>query len=145
MSPSYVAVRLQDSCCCISTEFQLVGEEEKDCAGLAIFQDNKNHIRFEYYGQEKSIRLIVCCKEKEEIVKETKDVVEAFQIVINGLKADFLWRKERGWTSFVSNVDIRFLSTESAGGFTGCTVGMYASSNGEKSQGYARFEKFIYT
>ena len=143
-SPSYAAVRLQDSCCYISAEFQLVSEEKKDCAGLAIFQDNKNHIRFEYYGQEKSIRLVVCCKEKEEIVKEIKDEAEAFKIFIKGLKADFWWRKERGWTSFASNVDLRFLSTESAGGFTGCTVGIYASSNGEKSQGYARFEKFIY-
>ena len=57
---------------------------------FAIFQDDaKNHIRFEYYGQEKSIRLVVCCKEKEEIVKEIKDEAEAFKIFINGLKADF--------------------------------------------------------
>jgi alpha-N-arabinofuranosidase len=37
-------------------------------------------------------------------------------------------------------VDARFLSTEAAGGFVGCTMGMYATSNGQLSDNRACFE-----
>lgn len=143
-SPSYIAVRLQHSCCEVSAEFKLFEEEGKDCAGLAVLQDDKNHIRFEYYGKEKYIRIVSCCRGKEETIKEIREASEAFKIVINGLKADFWKRHKDCWSVAASNVDLRFLSTEEAGGFTGCTAGMYASANGRKSQGYAEFEKFAY-
>ena len=36
------------------------------------------------------------------------------------------------------------LSTEITGGFTGCTVGMYASANGTASTNHAAFYWFAY-
>jgi xylan 1,4-beta-xylosidase len=39
-------------------------------------------------------------------------------------------------------VDLRPYSTESAGGFTGCTVGMYSSANGTRSGSEAAFAWF---
>lgn len=72
-------------------------------------------------------------------------------IKVNGLQASFYWKKaqnrEKGsclkdWNCVAENVDIRHMSTEIAGGFTGCTAGMYASSNGEKSDGYADYDSF---
>lgn len=39
-------------------------------------------------------------------------------------------------------IDLRPYSTESAGGFTGCTVGMYASANGAISDSKASFSWF---
>lgn len=41
-------------------------------------------------------------------------------------------------------VTLSFLSTEITGGFTGCTVGMYASANGTASTNYAAFYWFAY-
>ncbi|MEF2849056.1 MAG: hypothetical protein U0O38_01860, partial [Agathobacter rectalis] len=35
--------------------------------------------------------------------------------------------------------------TEEAGGFVGCTVGMYASSNGSNSDNYADFSYIMLT
>lgn len=72
-------------------------------------------------------------------------------IKVNGLQASFYWKKaqnrEKGsclkdWNCVAENVDIRHMSIEIAGGFTGCTAGMYASSNGEKSDGYADYDSF---
>ena len=40
-------------------------------------------------------------------------------------------------------VDLRPYSTEYAGGFVGCTMGMYASAYGKESQDYADFAWFI--
>ncbi len=34
-------------------------------------------------------------------------------------------------------------STEEAGGFVGCTIGMYASANGQDSSNYADFAWFV--
>ena len=44
----------------------------------------------------------------------------------------------------VSAVDIHVLSTEVAGGFVGCTVGLYATANGEESEQAACFKHFKY-
>ena len=41
-------------------------------------------------------------------------------------------------------VTLSFLSTEITGGFTGCTVGMYASANGTASTNHAAFYWFAY-
>ncbi len=44
----------------------------------------------------------------------------------------------------VSELSTKFLSTESAGGFVGCTVGMYATAGGEKSGNTAWFDGISY-
>lgn len=90
------------------------------------------------------IRVISCCKGKEEKIEEFKGEMTGLKIVIKGLKADFWWKNKSGWNTIVRDIDLKFLSTESVGGFTGCTVGMYASSNGKKSRGYAIFKNFKY-
>lgn len=42
------------------------------------------------------------------------------------------------------DVDIRALSTEVAGGFVGCTAGIYAVAEGEEADGYAMFKSLSY-
>lgn len=75
------------------------------------------------------------------------------RIHVNGMKADFAWKineksdlaVEGEWNTIIADVDLRHMSTETAGGFVGCTVGMYASSNGARRSGYAEFTKFMYS
>ncbi|MFZ1718873.1 MAG: hypothetical protein WAT95_06135 [Gemmiger qucibialis] len=43
-----------------------------------------------------------------------------------------------------SGIALSFLSTEITGGFTGCTVGMYASANGTAGTNHAAFYWFAY-
>lgn len=45
----------------------------------------------------------------------------------------------------IENVDGRILSTDVAGGFVGAEMGLYASSNGIKSDNKAYFDWFKYT
>lgn len=42
------------------------------------------------------------------------------------------------------NINLLPYTTEEAGGFVGCTAGMYASSNGENSSNYADFAWLSY-
>ena len=39
----------------------------------------------------------------------------------------------------VENISLLPYTTEEAGGFVGCTIGMYASANGQESNNYADF------
>lgn len=65
-------------------------------------------------------------------------------MVCHGLNVDLYYEQNGVKHCMARDVDIRPLSTEIAGGFTGCTVGMYASAEGAKSSGYADFGWFAY-
>jgi alpha-N-arabinofuranosidase len=47
-------------------------------------------------------------------------------------------------TQVVKEVDLLPYTTERAGGFVGCTMGMYASSNGEESANHGDFAWLLY-
>ena len=44
----------------------------------------------------------------------------------------------------MENVDGRLLSKEIAGGFTGTVIGLYATSNGGKTENFSDFDWFEY-
>ena len=53
--------------------------------------------------------------------------------------------KEKGKRSkLAGQVDLLPYTTEEAGGFVGCTIGMYTSSNGSESSNHADFAWFHY-
>ena len=157
-SPSYVGIRQQARNFCVETEMELHCRKEKDCAGLVFLQDNENHIRFEVFErkEKKYFHVISCQKGTDTVVEEATSEEDAGICIslcmkVNGLRASFYWKKGqiRGkenyledWNCVAENVDLRHMSTEIAGGFTGCTAGMYASANGEESDGYADFSRF---
>ena len=81
------------------------------------------------------------------------------RVAVDGLKGSFFCRTTEksfdkedrqdpqiwgDWKYVMENVDLRPLSTEKAGGFVGCTAGMYASGNGRADSGYADFAWFSY-
>lgn len=156
-SPSYVGIRQQFQNFCLDTRFRLHCQSRNDCAGLAVLQDNRNHIRFETYNTDRQFlaKVILCINGTDQILGTASSAdqeVNAIEmrIEICGLEASFFLRfiREKGsdtepWIKIAGNADIRNLSTEKAGGFTGCTVGMYASANGAASTGYADFEKLL--
>ena len=68
-----------------------------------------------------------------------KDNIVKLSIVVEGLNTKGLAGDKLLGESEVSN-----LSTEVAGGFVGCCIGMYASGNG-KDGGYVSFKNFTYS
>ena len=54
------------------------------------------------------------------------------RIVSRGTHLDFYYALPKGeWQLLCKNIDASYLSTANAGGFTGTTVGMYATKNNE--------------
>ena len=103
--------------------------------GIALMQNEKFHLRVEANKEEAKA---ILCKNGEDIVIGSAAVKDATKvkatILVEGLLAKVL----------VAEADVRELSTEVAGGFVGCCVGMYASANGEEKEGYIAFKAFSY-
>lgn len=164
-SPSYIAVRQQHH------QFEAVASLRTDNltegrrAGIALMQSNEYHLRVEISRMDEEklwADVILCRKGEDHVVCHTaygfqrqehddrtwlslKEISVA--VKVDGLKASVeLWptqdMSERGL--FCDALDIRDLSTEVAGGFVGCTVGMYAVSDGECSGQSACFKSFTY-
>ncbi|MDO5337652.1 MAG: glycoside hydrolase family 43 protein [Eubacteriales bacterium] len=145
--PAYVAVRQKEYDYLVSAgmEFSPWGEGEE--AGLAVLCDEKHQLRFTkmYREGKKEMTLVRRLHGQEEIlgVREVADGFLTLKIRGKGQKTDFYYQVSgRTEQLLAADVDMTGLSTEKAGGFTGCTIGMYASSNGRESGNYADFAWF---
>ena len=117
----------------------LTGEDK---AGMALLQNNLYHIRAEYCNGFVSV---IKVQDGKELVL-AKQQVPAFDSKLT------LWIKADdeqadigcGDITLAENMDIHELSTEVAGGFVGCTIGMYGTTDEEKTNAYVDFLSFSY-
>ena len=147
--PSYLAVRQQHMECVVETEAELQFGKEGGCAGVALMQNGENHLRVECFRESdrNGIRVIRCVQGNDEELCLTGDIetkIIGLKVDVHGLLADVSYKFGEDWKGMISDIDIRSLSTESSGGFVGCTIGMYASGNGKDTGGYADFTSFTY-
>ena len=147
--PAYLAVRQQHKDFEAETKFEIHFGTEGGCAGIVLMQNNENHVRAEYFREndKSGIRVIRCFKGNDEELYLTEGIetqIMNLKISVHGLHADLSYECGDERVPLVADVDISTLSTESCGGFLGCTVGMYASGNGQDTGGYADFALFTY-
>ena len=147
-TPAYVGVRQQGYHFHAAALMDFRGENEAEEAGLAVVCDESNHLRLvkTYRQGVPYVKVLVCEKGKEAVLAEqqvTEGLLE-LHMVCHGLYADFSCKPEEEHVPslIAARVDMRKLSTEEAGGFTGCTIGMYASANGEATDNFADFLHF---
>lgn len=142
-SPSFVAIRQQHHSFEAGTVLDFSGIGRDACAGIVLMQNNLYNLRLEVTND--VCNLILCCDGKDEtvgsteigkIVSESKEI--GLRIVVDGLEATGY-----AGTVKIGSTEISSLSTEVAGGFVGCCVGMYASGNGSDG-GFATFKQFTY-
>ena len=135
----------------VSMSFKATAENEK--AGLMIFQND----RF-YYFLCKSVKdgkpVVQLYKstternEKEELLASAElktDNPLQLKIQADNDKYNFYYSEEKNkWTLIKENVDGKFLSTKTAGGFVGCMYAMYGTSNGVATTNKALYDWFEY-
>ncbi|MDO4307434.1 MAG: glycoside hydrolase family 43 protein [Eubacteriales bacterium] len=145
--PAFVAVRQEEYGYLASAGMEFQPCEEGEEAGLAILCDEDHQIRFSRVFCDGKVQMVLCrCLGAEEEIIGKEEAEEgriSLEIRGRGQKADFYYKvngKER--KLLAADVDMSGLSTELAGGFTGCCIGMYASSNGKDSANYADFAWF---
>ncbi len=149
-NPSFVGRRQQHIHFQAQCAVEFTPQNEHECAGLVLIQNNDFHFRFVLTKAANPVlRLIKRAQGEEEILAEQHPVqprklylkVEAHEQTYNFYVAE----KPEEWQAVAEGVDGRILSTPVAGGFVGTWIAMYASSNGQSSTNHADFDWFEYT
>lgn len=135
-TPAFVCRRMQHHKFVCSTRMLFRPESEAEQAGLLMFKD-ENHQYFLSVGKDSEGKYIALRQLGESGNKtlaqaplEEDEVMVDLKIVSRGTHYDCYYACGEGpWTVLCKNIDASYLSTATAGGFTGTTVGMYATSN----------------
>ncbi|PZO92225.1 MAG: glycoside hydrolase 43 family protein [Sphingomonas sanxanigenens] len=137
--PSYLGRRLQHHWATITTSVRFAPEKPGDRAGLAIFQ-NSSHFytltvaRGARGAEIRLDRRAGAADPADGVAVAERPVASprgpvALRIVTRGDRIDFLYALRPGrWQMLAHDLDATLLSTRTAGGFIGATVGPYARS-----------------
>ncbi len=147
-SPAFIARRQQHFECRISTLLDFSPELENEEAGLAVLMDVDHHA--ELVATRRNGRRIAMLRRRVgtlvaehvsaplpdgpvELILETDRKEYRFSVAVPGQQPGLIGVHE-----------LRYLSTEVAGGYVGVVIGLYASSNGKPSGNQAFFDWFDY-
>ena len=141
-SPSFVSIRQQHHYFTSTATLDINGLSDNDSAGLVLLQNNLYNLQVVVSGGKAN--MILCQDGKAEVVGslDVKDVSEGSLVTVS-IKVEGLNTKGFVGDKLLGEAGVSNLSTEVAGGFVGCCIGMYASGNG-KEGGYANFKEFTY-
>lgn len=153
-NPAFVGRRQQHLNCNVLTEMDFKARKGNEKAGLAVFQ-SENHF---YYickstaGGKDIIQLFKGSSEGKDmelvaeapLLKPSQKVY--LKVTARSDKYAFMYAVNEGdWHVLKDNVDGKFLSTQTAGGFVGVLFGMYATSGGVSSDNSASFKRLEYS
>jgi len=132
-APSYVCIRQQHHTFTVNATLQTQGIRDYGVAGLVLFQNEGYHLKVEFDG--KKVALILCEDGKDNVLGDIDVAGESVKLCLSvkDLCAKAYIRDAEGRKDILATADVRNLSTEVAGGFVGCTTGIYAVGNPKKS------------
>jgi len=161
--PSFIGRRQQHMNFTATVKMDFNPHNNHETAGLALIQNNNFQYRFEssIVDGQKVVRLIKCTSKTEmDYLKRTfsyenfeTKLAEAscnsdslyLKITASGQDYSFFYGKSlEELQLLVDHVDGCILNPDSAGGFVGTYIGMFASSNGNPSENAADFDWFDY-
>ncbi|MDR2424527.1 MAG: glycoside hydrolase family 43 protein [Prevotellaceae bacterium] len=147
-SPTFVGRRQQHIECIATTSVELSNCNGDEKAGLTVYMDNEYH--YDLFvkprkGGKQAVSLYFRLGNLRHTAKELP--VPAGKVYLQ-VRADknyysFYYSVDNINFNYIDKMNIRFLSSETAGGFTGVYFGMYAVSS-KNTNGYADFEWFEY-
>ena len=160
---AFVALRQQHDQFYLETTMEIPTDlKPHECVGLAYMQNEENQIRLELYLEENQNTLKMNCFQtgKDVQTRELELPLESvsekdftgvkgryvvrLRMEVTYLQVSFEMMTQNGWRKACGYVDTRHLSTEVAGGFTGCVAGVYGSSNGKDSDQYIEIHNLEY-
>ena len=147
-NPSFVGRRQQHIDFKTQCVMESTPQNEYECAGLALVQNNNFHFLFVLTkGTEPVVRLIKRAHGTEVLLAEMSVPPGKISLKVEAHAQAYHFyysNQVDDWNVLAEGVDGRILSTPLAGGFVGAYIGMYASSNGQPSANYADFDWFEY-
>lgn len=135
--PAYVGIRMEEREFALETELDVRGLNAGEEAGLVLFYDEKNYVKLSVSPQNKEDGTF-CGGVEIRREGESRIAAGPLPLPVENEETLVLWLKGENqrlaagilgaWARLLSDLDIRFLSSEYAGGFTGCTMGIYAQT-----------------
>jgi len=144
-TPSYLGIRQTSMYYDAITKMKFTPDDGEE-AGIALIQNNNYNVRLTYgrVAKKAILQVIKCEGELDIVLSATELIADELELKLHGDEQNlsFHYRVDGEEYTKLIDIDARFLSTEVAGGFVGCTIGMYTSSNGKASVNSAEFEYF---
>ncbi len=141
--PSFLGLRQKDYSFKVNTGVDFKPAGENECGGLVLFQNHANHLSLEI--TQKDGKRVVQLRKTIKGINE----VSSIHAVTGELITLQLTVKNQSASAWIiindlpilleSDIDLLPYTTERAGGFVGCIVGLYASSNGKESHNHCDF------
>jgi alpha-N-arabinofuranosidase len=130
--PAFVGRRQQHHVATVSTVVDFVPRRDGDRAGLVAMQNDDNHVflgRARIDGKD-VVALYRTEGGRETLVASRPAASARVELVMDmdGGQASYRYRDGNVTTTLAERLDIRFLSTQKAGGFVGVVMGPYAVS-----------------
>jgi xylan 1,4-beta-xylosidase len=130
--PAFVGRRQQHHVATVSTTVRFSPDADGERAGLAAVQSDENYLVFGItrIAGKPVVALYTADKGRETLVASAPIAAGSpltLTIRATGGTMAFDYRNTAGSRTLASNVDARFLSTKSAGGFVGTLIGPYAA------------------
>lgn len=149
-NPAYLAIRQEDYNYLLAVMMEFTPHKDGESAGIAIVQSNKYYLKYVYTrtnGRD-ILKIIKAVDGREKIISASEVNAQrlSLKIVSRGQNLDFYYAvSDDDYNLLIENVRADDFSTETAGGFVGCTLGMYASSNGSISDNFVDYFWFEYS
>ncbi|MNC17181.1 Beta-xylosidase [compost metagenome] len=153
VNPSFVGRRQEHMSFAARTALEFQPLSEHEAAGVVLLQNTEYQYRMEVALDcgKRSIRLIKrTAGADEQLAVQPLPAAEAGSRIYLKVEAvgqsysfHYAVRSEK-WQPLVEDADGTILSSDVAGGFTGSVMGLYATSHGTGSSGYADFDYFEY-
>lgn len=145
VNPSLIARRIVDYNFMASVQMTFTGTRSNEQAGLILYRNSKNH--FQLVKEKRELVLIkTMAGVRQELIRvpySGKTVV--LDVKASGLGVTFSYGTDNsGLKNIGGEQDLILLSDETAGGFNGPFIGMYATGNGKASRSKAVFDWFKY-
>lgn len=140
---SYIGVRQKGYRFEASTGMEFNPDTEGAGAGFLLYQNHENYLKAEVRKekQERYFYVIQNIKGEETILSREPIENEMTEIIVRAEEqnAAVFTQVNGKRKQAVSNIDLRPYTTEYAGGFVVCTMGVFASSYGKEEKDYADF------
>lgn len=143
-NPSLVCRRIQHTSFSVRTKMEAKLDKSSSAGMVLFFNNNFNYQLLLEDGQLVLYKTENGVKSVIKSIDYNNDEVY-LKITAHNQDLSFYFAKEsENWLQIADNLDIRILSMEIAGGFTGTYVGLYVTGNGNDSTSYADFDWFEY-
>ena len=148
-SPAFIGRRQQHFDCRVSALLDFEPERDGEEAGLIVIMNERHHYDVAVVRDEGKRSVIVRRRigTLSGVVAQTElpDGNVVLTIAADRDKYVFSWSQDGAAATSLAEGDTVYLSKETAGGFTGVYMGMYATGHGKRSTTPAYFDWFDYT